>query len=195
MRQIMASYQVHPALIDIVVDVAHFSQAIISWRSDPKSTIKIETVSEDMYWIEYRLLLFSATHGDPASSIDEACRMGSLLYMKTLLQEFPHSASGPYVLLTRLQASLQEIPITKSLSPLLMWLSLIGAALSKIAQRSYFMGLLEHFALEFHIPSFQDTDLEMSKLMGLEQVLGASLERIWAAVTETLQQRAILLQL
>ena len=194
--RILCSCQIHPKLIEIMIDVAHFSQAILSWRSNPSMDVDFKALSEDMYWIEYRLLLFPTTLGGlEERDIEAACRLGALLYMKTLLEEFPHSATGPSLLLKQLQESLGKITIIESLSSLLLWLSLIGAALSKYDMRIWFMGLLEELTINFRIPSFRDHELEMSSVIGLQEVLGSSVERIWVEVTEALRTRVTLLQL
>jgi hypothetical protein len=197
-NRILSSCRVHPRLIEIMVDVAHFSQAVqatLIWRTDPSLNVDLKALSEDMYWIEYRLLLFPTTHGRLAvGCVDEACRLGALLYLKALLEEFPHSATGPSVLLKQLQESLRNITINESLSPLLLWLSLIGAALSKSQVKIWFTGMLKQLTIDFQITSFRDYELEMNRVIGLE-VLGSSVENIWKDVSEALRTRATLLQL
>jgi hypothetical protein len=87
-----------------MIDVAHFSQAIVSWRSNPSMDVDFKALSEDMHWIEYRLLLFPTRLGGlEERDIVEACPLGALLYMKTLFEEFPDSATGPSLLWKQLQ--------------------------------------------------------------------------------------------
>jgi hypothetical protein len=156
-----------------------------------------KALTEDMYGIEYRLLLFPTTSlgGMEERPIDKACRTGALLYMKALLDEFPHSVTGQSILLKQLLESLRDITVLDVNSPLLLWLSLIGAALSKSESRVRFMDLLTQLSTNFRLSSFRDQELEMSRVMGLEEVLGRSLEQRWTEVKETLRTRAILLQL
>lgn len=193
--RILSPCQLRPRLVYIMVDVAHFSQAVQSWRSDPSMIFDPQALSEDKYWIEYRLLLFPTTLGGFQDiGIGEACRLGALLYMKALLEEFPHSVTGPSVLLNKLQESLRNIKIVEPLSPLLFWLSVIGAALSKSEMRSWFISLLEQLTIDFRILSFRDHDLEMSRVIGLEAVFGTTVENIWLEVTAAVQTRETLLQ-
>jgi hypothetical protein len=195
-NRILSSCRVHSRLIEIMVDVAHFSQATLMWRTDNSLNLDLKALSEDMYWIEYRLLLFPTTHGRLAvGCVDEACRLGALLYLKALLEEFPHSATGPSVLLKQLQESLRNITINESLSPLLLWLSLIGAALSKSQVRIWFTGMLEQLTIDFQVTSFRDHELEMNRVIGLEAVLGSSVDNIWKDVWEAMRTRVTLLQL
>jgi hypothetical protein len=146
-----------------------------------------------MYWIEYRLLSFPATSPGAAGEweIDKACRLGALLYMKALLDEFPHSVTGPSILLKQLQESLRRIVVLESTSPLILWLSIIGAALSKSEGRVWFVGLLTEMTIMSQISSFHNQEVEISKWLGLEEVLGDSVEKLWMEVTETLRTRVL----
>jgi hypothetical protein len=36
-----------------MIDVAHFFQAVVSWRSNPSMDVDFKALSEDMHWIEY----------------------------------------------------------------------------------------------------------------------------------------------
>lgn len=180
-----------------MVDVAHFSQAILSWRTEPSTNLDPRALSEDMYWIEYRLLLYPTTLQDGLEEwkIDKACRIGALLYMKALLEEFPHSATGPSILLKQLRESLQNITVLDSLSSLLVWLSVVGTAMSKSDMRVWFMGLLTELTVNLRISSFRDHELEMSRVIGLEEVLGSSVEKLWVEATEALRARVTFLQI
>lgn len=71
----------------------------------------------------------------PESVLDKASRIGALLFMKLILEEFPHySANGPSILLQQRQESLSTIDTaitTGLMRQWLIWLLVIGAAHSK----------------------------------------------------------------
>ena len=188
-RRILSDCLVCPILISTVTNVGYFSKALFAAELDSSILYDPARLSKDTYWIHYRLLSSqtSSPNASEERDIDRACRMGALLYMKCLLDEFPHSATGASILLKRLQESLQRVTILKPTTPLLLWLSIIGAALSKSDMRLWFVGFLAKTIVKTSITSFLDRELEMSKLLSLEQVLGSSVEKLWEDVSEAVR--------
>jgi hypothetical protein len=124
-----------------------FSQTIKSTKSEAQILLNPDAFTEDMHWIQYKLLSFpiSLLRSSKEQDIDRACRIGGLLYMKAILEQLPCSATGSSILLRRLQESLDRIPAVKEQAPLLLWLALIGAAMSKSGlQQTWFVA---HLAL------------------------------------------------
>lgn len=107
----------------------------IQFASTTKSLLDPKDFLNDIYWIEYELLSFpSSLEVSQESSIDKATRIGALLFMKSILEEFPHSTTGPLILLQQLQESLSTIDTattTKQTRQWLIWLFTIGAVHSK----------------------------------------------------------------
>lgn len=194
-NRILSGCLVHPSLISTIVDVAHFSKALLLETADFSTRFDPAQLSEDMYWIEYRLLSFPTTSSRASGErdIDKASRLGALLYMKALLDAFPHSATGPSILLKQLQESLRTIALLESTSSLRIWLSVIGAAFSKSQTRLWFVNLLVEITRRSQISSFHDQELELSKVLSLDQVLGSSVEKLWVEVTEARQIQMTLL--
>ncbi|TVY73181.1 hypothetical protein LSUE1_G006318 [Lachnellula suecica] len=180
MRLVLTKCGVHPELIGIMTELACFSQAI-RFASEASIFFDPTTFSEDLYWLEYSLLDFSSRlpPGEAEVVIDKACRLGALLYMKAILEEFPHSATGSRYLLTQLRASLGEVPIDASNNPLLLWLSLVGGSMSKGETRAWFVDYLAQIKMVALVPSFDEYDVDLSRMLGLQRVFGRTFETLW----------------
>jgi hypothetical protein len=174
-------------------ELALFSQAVQFIKSQQSISVDPEAFSEDMYWIQYKLLSFPTIlrAGSKERDIDNACRMGALLYMKAILEEFPHSATGSSILLRRLQESLDKIPVVEVNARILLWLSLIGAALSKHElQRTWFVVHLALLTTFVPLSSFDDENLPVNRILWLQNTLGRALKELWAEVM-VVRQRCV----
>lgn len=180
MRKILTACEVHPDLIAIMTELACFAQAI-RFASEASIFFDPTTFSEDLYFLEYNFLTFSSKvpDGEPVAKIDQACRLGALLYLKAVLQEFPHSTTGSNSLLTQLREALEDITIQQSNSVLLLWLALVGGSPSKGEMRSWFVDYLVRIQSVVLVISFDDFEVDMSRLLGLKKVFGRSFEALW----------------
>jgi hypothetical protein len=81
--------------------LALFSQTIKSTKSEAQILLNPDTFSEDMHWIQYKLLSFptSLLRDSKEQDIDRAYRIGGLLYMKAILEQLPCSATDSSILL------------------------------------------------------------------------------------------------
>ncbi|CAD6446334.1 b65ea896-cc05-42a0-ac36-65c3002f8542 [Sclerotinia trifoliorum] len=131
---IFAKCAIHSNLIEIMQHLAIFYQSI-QFAASSKSLLEPREFLNDIYWIEYELLSFPSSAGiKQESGINKATRIGALLFMKSIIDEFPHSAIGPSILLQQLQDSLSTIDtakVTEQSRQWLIWLFAIGAVYSK----------------------------------------------------------------
>jgi hypothetical protein len=184
--RILTNCEIHPDLIAIMIALACFAQAIRSATPfNPKLELDPAACSEDMYWIEYRLLSFHSARPKACreKDIDRACRLGALIYIKATLTEFPHSKTGSSFLVEELQEVLQGLPFMQTHIPLLKWLCIIGAAVSKSSdRRKWFVGRLAKLVASSRITSSRDEDLDMTRVLGVRLVLGDSVDKVWESV-------------
>lgn len=114
--------------------LAIFYQSI-QFASSSRILLDPANFLDDIYWMEYELLSFPLSlEGDQEPIIDKATRIGALLFMKSILEEYPHSSTGPSILLQQLQESLSTIgtaTTTEQTCQWLIWLFTIGAVHSK----------------------------------------------------------------
>ena len=183
--QLLSPCGMRPDLVSVMTELAYFSLALRSMKSNSSLTLDLTAYSEDMYSIESKLLAFPSSSFGPSaeSNVEKSCRLGSLIYIKAILEEFPHSKTGSSNLLKMLQESLHSIPKNETMAALLLWLSTIGASLSPTADRGYFICLLAELASTSEIISFDDEEMGMSKVLPLRDVFGSSLETLWGNVT------------
>jgi hypothetical protein len=168
-----------------MTSLVHFTYAIHSaTTSSIHISIDPHTFSTDLYSIESALLTSAPTSSlDPnplTEGTEKALRLSSLLYLKSILQEFPHSITGPRILLSQLLDSLRfllTIPHTQShhLSPIICWISTIGALLSGDEKRQCFIDIL----ISTHVR--EGTGWEMLQKESLEGIL--SLSRVFGTGT------------
>jgi len=180
--QLLAPCHVHSDLIVIMTDLAYFSPAVQPNRVNSSSYMDTTAFSEGLCWLKCKLLSFPGDSSNSATEnkIDRACRFGALLYIKSIMDEFPHSKTGSSILLKKLQGSLQDLPKDARTIPLLLWLFTLGAVISKSAERMWFTQGLEELATISGINSFNDDQLSVSKLLSLQQIFGSSLDKLWA---------------
>lgn len=188
--QLLTCCKVHPDLIATMVELSHFSQAVQLLRTKPEISIDAAAFSEDMYWIEYKLLSFPTAIDSEEQDVDKACRFGALLYMKAILEEFPHSTTGHSILLGQLQVSLLEISDIRSCAPLLHWLSLVGAGLAKTEQtRKWFVTYLARLMNTVRISS---AEMAMSRMLCIEQDFERPVEKIREEVKAIRRHRKLM---
>ncbi|THV48276.1 hypothetical protein BGAL_0258g00090 [Botrytis galanthina] len=130
----LARCGIHSNLIRIMQYLAIFYQSI-QFASSSRILLDPANFLDDIYWMEYELLSFPLSpEGDQEPIIDKATRIGALLFMKSILEEYPHSSTGPSILLQQLQESLSTIDTattTEQTCQWLIWLFTIGAVHSK----------------------------------------------------------------
>ncbi|TVY40654.1 hypothetical protein LSUB1_G002301 [Lachnellula subtilissima] len=180
MKNVLTKCGVHPNLITIMTELACFSQAI-HFATEASVYFDPATFSEDLYWLEYNFLAFAAKlpEGSTETETDKACRLGALLYLKSILQEFPHSVNGSSLLLAQLRKSLTGISMQASNSPLLLWLCLVGGSLSEKEHRAWFVSCLAQIRTVSPVPSFDDCELDLSRMLGFKKVFGRAFETLW----------------
>ncbi|TVY49294.1 hypothetical protein LOCC1_G002080 [Lachnellula occidentalis] len=180
MKTVLTRCGVHPSLITTMTELACFSQAI-HLATEASVYFDPTTFSEDLYWLEYNFLAFAAKlpGGSTETETDKACRLGALLYLKAILQEFPHSANGSSLLLAQMRTSLTGISMQASNSPLLLWLCLVGGSLSELEERPWFVDCLAQIRMVSLVPSFDDIELDLSRMLGLKRVFGRTFETLW----------------
>ncbi|PQE13782.1 hypothetical protein CJF31_00005267 [Rutstroemia sp. NJR-2017a BVV2] len=135
---------IHAKLVEIMQNVVLFAQSI-KYASHSALRFDPQEFSDDMYWIEYQLLTFpNLASQESEPSISKATRMGALLFMKSILQEFPHSTTGPEILLRELRDALSAVEEDEDdhNRQWLLWLCAIGALLAKRMTREWFVGRL-----------------------------------------------------
>ncbi|TGO09644.1 hypothetical protein BTUL_0158g00070 [Botrytis tulipae] len=186
----LARRGIHPNLIRTMQYLAIFYQSI-QFASSSRILLDPGNFLDDIYWIEYELLSFPLSlEGDQEAIIDKATRIGALLFMKSIIEEYPHSSTGPSILLQQLQESLSTIDTattTEQTCQWLIWLFTIGAVHSKRDHitRTWFVEQLAGLHMErlrdllvggqVHAEKLEEEDEgepQLWRLLELRQVIG-----------------------
>lgn len=190
---LLTACHIHSDLVTNMTELALFTQAIKFSKKHPQILLDANGFSENMHWVQYRFLSFATSlkGGSRGQEIDHACRIGGLLYMRAILEQAPHSTTGASILLRRLQESLDKIHITKVVAPLLLWLALVGAVLSNHElQRTWYVAHLALLTSTVPVSSFDDADMPVNKLLGIQDSLGWELKKLWTEVTAIQERNA-----
>jgi len=173
--QVLKPCSIHSKLIDTMTELSYFSQTIFFAKSNKTVLFDPATFSEDLYYIEHRLLSFPTTIPAPSQerSIEKACRLAGLLYIKAALQELLLSKNGSSILLVQLKEALTTVWMMEAEEPLLVWVCFVGAALSKGDLRAWLVQYLTQLSACPRIFPFEDEDMEMSRLLSLKKVFGS----------------------
>lgn len=169
-------------IVSAMVELAYFTQAIRMAISSIDISLDPAAFAEDLYWIEHSLLLIP---NSTEESINTACRLGALLYVKAILQEYPHSATGASVLTHRLRESLDAIFMTEDNVFLLTWLALVGAMSSNSEHRTWFIVYSKQSTNIGGILPFDDGALPLTRFFDLRRVFGRLLDVIWEEILAT----------
>ncbi|EMR90885.1 hypothetical protein BcDW1_500 [Botrytis cinerea BcDW1] len=189
----LAKCGIQSNLIGLMQYLAIFYQSI-QFASSSKTLLDPGDFLDDIYWIEYELLSFPRSlRGGQEPIIGKATRIGALLFMKSILEEYPHSATGCSILLQQLQESLSTIDTattTEQKCQWLIWLFTIGAVHSKRDHitRTWFVEKLAgglhteclkdllvdgQVHAELHAEKLEDGgELQLWRLLELRQVIG-----------------------
>lgn len=164
-------------------------------RLDPKEFI------EAWYSIQYQLLsddqLDNESNGafiHNNNALQEAFRLGAILYLKEILQEFIFSAIGSGILVSRLRTSLESVlasQITPTSSSLLLWLLIVGGVASTTTtnnnsiDHTFFIAHLVTLRREPWLDEWEDVKQRVQDVLWIGKVLNGAGKSLWEEVRLT----------
>ncbi|KAH8687986.1 hypothetical protein BGZ60DRAFT_522614 [Tricladium varicosporioides] len=180
MNVLLMRSALHPALIASMIKLTNFSYTI-TYSMMTENRLNPSHFTEDLYHLEHEFLSFPTTLPPDSvdAAIDKACRTCALLYLKAILQEFPHSSVGSSVLLDQLKCALNNIPPLQLNSSLVLWLALVGASSSTGERRLWFVKYLTVLKGVMSLATFGDGDPESSGFLELHSIFGHSFISLW----------------
>lgn len=180
----LTRYGLQECIIDSLIQMRHFSEAINSALN--QSTLQINPVAfvEDTYQIQYQFILFSPAPvvGIAEQCLEEAFRMGGLLYMKESLREYPLAVLGTMNLVHRLKEALADILENDSFAPVLLWLAFVGAMSSKGANRAWFLAQLIKLGMKLRLRNWEGARDVLDSVMFIEKLHEEVCKGIWDEV-------------
>jgi hypothetical protein len=175
---ILASSEVSPELRTTLLDLSRFSQAMDYAFSRSGVSLDPKAFDEDIISIQHELLRIP----DIAErEIAIACRLGALIYVKTLTREAPFSALSSRVVVQKLKSSLTRIAEEPRAAPLLLWLySMGGIASQGLPARSWFTNkLLEFVLLPGELLTWMSVKEALRKILWIEMIHEGPCKQLW----------------
>jgi len=190
--QLLTSSYIDPNLIINYQNLFHFSHATTHALNLGLSTTTSRAFVESSYQIKYSLLAFSSTKPphSPAHFLEEALRIGALIYMNEILEELPFSVVGSTHLVQKLKESLEEVRMEggqrKSGDELVIWLLFIGGISPKCSKdRAWFVARLVRDVERLGLGEWGDVKAVLEGMLWVEEVHGKDCKRLWEEVEIT----------
>jgi hypothetical protein len=173
MTALLNPYSIHYSLIQVLTSLSLFTQTLNLTRAKPAIYLSPESFSNDLYSLEHSLLSFPSILPSPAheSALSIALRFSALIYLKAVLQEFPHSFHGSRLLVGRVRESLEFDDVAYEQgerSDLIPWICVLCIGVTKGDVKEWFMRKLQ--SLEFAFAESEETAL--FSLLNLRSALG-----------------------
>ena len=181
----------------MLTDLRHFSRAIERTLLEPEARLDPKELIEACYSIQYQLLLTGSTEGFTDGGFvhdnDEqgnAFRLGAIIYMKEILQDFAFSVTGSRILLSKLKKSLSIILVSQaspSSSALLLWLLIMGgiASIKNCLDKTFFVTHLVRLCGDLQIIEWKDVKERLESILWIGSVLDKAGEALWEEVQLT----------
>lgn len=184
MTKLLNFHGIRTSLVQILTNLSLFHQTITLARLNSNLVLPSESFSNDLYTLEHYLLSFPSTLHSPAHepALSAALRFSALIYLKAVLQEFPHSVTGSRILVEKVKEKLGFIWMGDGLegenkrTDLIAWMCAVCAAVASGEDRMWFvrkMGGLQ-------MPSATVEALTMETLLNLRSTFGdGCIKKIW----------------
>ena len=181
----------------ILTDLRHFSRAIEQALLEPEARLDPKELIEACYSIQYQLLLTGpiedVTDGGFVHDNDEqgnAFRLGAIIYVKEILQDFAFSVTGSRMLVSKLKTSLRivlESQASPSSSALLLWLLVMGgvASIKNCLDKTFFATHLVRLCGDLEIIEWKDVKQRLESILWIGSVLDKAGEALWEEIQLT----------
>lgn len=142
---LLISYSLDTKLIAVFANLSRFSRAVDFALTRTSVLLDPLAFVEDTFEIQFGILSVPEPelYETDELCLQEALRMGALIFMKESLQEYPLASLGSTNLVRRMKNALSFISDIKKYAPLLLWLLFMGGISSKNTfDRVWFMAHL-----------------------------------------------------
>jgi hypothetical protein len=175
---ILSSANINPQLRASILNLSRFSRAMNYAFNRSGVFLDPRAFDEDIISIQHELLSIPQI---TESELATACRLGALIYVKTLTRELPFSLLSSKVMVHKLQMSLMNITEEPRATPLLLWLYFIGGIASQgLPARSWFMNQLLEFMLRSgELITWVSAQRALSKVLWIELIHEGPCKRLW----------------
>ncbi len=179
----LESCDFNSSLVSTIQDLIQFSQALDYALTRENVLFHPRAFDEDMILIQRALLAAP----EAERNIERACRVGALIYIKSITKEFPHSASTSKILVQKLKSSLNGIAEDSRIAPLLLWLFFMGGVASQgTSERAWFVAHLVRMTIAVgRVPNWEGVKAVLRKVLWVENIHGRICKMLWDEVVTT----------
>ncbi|KAE9375541.1 hypothetical protein N431DRAFT_437034 [Stipitochalara longipes BDJ] len=190
MASLLSSHFIHPSLTQKLTLLSFFTRTLVFTRLNPNITLLPEAFSNDLYSLEHSLLSFPSTLLLPAHecALSASLRFSALIYLKAVLQEFPHSVNGPRILVEKVREGLSMMGVDEENEfgeegnkkmKLVTWVCVVCAAVSKGKSREWFLRKLTNIGKRYD----SGEQAQIEGLLSLKSIFGEEcIAKVWEEV-------------
>ena len=184
---ILSSCDISQELRTSLLDLSRFSQALEYAFSRPEVLLHPKAFDEDVISIQHDLL---SIPGATESALATACRLGALIYVKTLTRDKPFSPPTSNVVVQKLKNSLTRVAGEPGAAPLVLWLYFMGGIASQgQALRPWFTKRLLEFVISpGELLTWVSVKKALKKVLWIELIHEGPCKQFW---NETETARAL----
>lgn len=186
-----------PQFVNVLAELREFSVIIEQTLLTPEARLDPKELIEAWFSIQYQLLsgeqLEDVSDGGLIHDNDalrEAFRLGAIIYLKEILQEFTFSAIGSGILVSKLRTSLEPVlasEVRPTSSSLLLWLLLMGgvASTNNSIDRTFFVAHLVTLRRRPWLDEWEDVKVRLEDVLWIGKVLDGAGKSLWEEVQLT----------
>jgi hypothetical protein len=171
------------SLVSVLQDLVRFTYAV-NYAIDHRDVLfHPRAFDEDTVLLQRALLAFL----DTETGVEKACRIGALIYMKSIIREFPSTAISSKRMVQRLKSSLTSISEDARIAPVLLWLYFMGGIASQgSSERAWFVAHLLRMTFTIgRFPSWEGVKGVLKKVLWVEPILEKVCKMLWNEVEMT----------
>ncbi len=150
------------------------------------NTVQQASFLQHIYSFRYRLLLDSAVTlvDESAKVLDEALRLGAMLYISETPKEFPSAAVGPTKLVRRLRELVMQVQIwNEREAGLVLWLLFMGGIAAKKGEdRDAFVGPIKKLSGRLNVQGWAGARGRLEELWWVGAIHENPCRELWDEV-------------
>ena len=187
-----------PQYVNVLTELCEFSGVIEQTLLTPEARLAPKELIEASFSIQYQLLssapledLSDGTIVYENDELGEAFRLGAIIYMKEILQEFTSSTTGSRILVSKLRKSLRLVftnGITPVSSSLFLWLLFMGgvASIKNGMDRTLFVTHLVRLCYDLGIHEWGEVKERLENVLWIGKVLDKTGKALWEETQDTI---------
>jgi hypothetical protein len=185
LTDVLASFGFNARLVSALRELVHFTQALNYAMDKREVMFHPRAFDEDIIVLQRQLLL----HDEKEKKMEQACRLGALVYIKSIMREYPLCAVTSKVLVAKLKSSLDGMAYYRNptVAPLLLWLFFMGGMASHgTSDRAWYVAHLVRLTLVVgELPTWEGVKGCLKKILWVDGIHERPCRMLWDEVDMT----------